>query len=236
MGKGGDIDDARRRLLVAALAAGLFSLAPRRLPAQALPEPLSPGRSIHELRGDVLVSGRTATSETVIRAGDVVETRERGLAIFAVGQDAFLLRESSRLEIRGEGFTARALRLVTGKLLSVFGRGGRQVETPVASIGIRGTGLYVESDPALSYVCTCYGRAELASVSDPQSSETVVSEHHDEPRYVLAAGAAGTRIRPAPVFNHTDQELALIEALVGRTPPFEVNPDPGAGGPSRYDG
>ena len=44
---------------------------------------------------------------------------------------------------------------------------------------------------------------------------------------------ARRRLRVAAL---AEQELALIEALVGRTPPFEVNPDPGSGGPSRYDG
>ena len=46
---------------------------------------------------------------------------------------------------------------------------------------------------------------------------------------ILAAGAPGSRIRPAPVINHTDAELTLIESLVGRVLPF---------GPSvnRYEG
>jgi len=229
------LGDPGRRRLLAALAAGVFSLPAGRLSAQGggLPAPLPPGRSIHELRGTVLVNGRAASRQTAVVGGDVIETGEASRVIFAVGKDAFLLRASGRLETRGEGVTVRVLRLVTGKLLSVFGSESRRVETPVASIGIRGTGLYVESDPALTYVCTCYGTADIAAIADPLSGETVVSEHHDAPRYVLSSGAAGTRIRLAPVFNHTDQELALIEALVGRTPPFEVN---GGGRGNRYGG
>ena len=46
------------------------------------------------------------------------------------------------------------------------------------------------------------------------------STHHDAPRYVYAQEKNGQRIVPAPLINHTDQELALIEALVGREPPF----------------
>ena len=48
----------------------------------------------------------------------------------------------------------------------------------------------------------------------------MVSKHHDRPIYILAEGPSGERIRAAPFINHTDQELMLIEALVGRTPPF----------------
>lgn len=231
-------EDPGRRLLLAALAAGVFSIPAGRLLAQgiALPQPLPAGRSIHELEGTVLVNGTPATLETVIRAGDVIETRQKSRAIFAIGRDAFLLRQSGRLETQGEGVTARVLRLVTGKLLSVFGRETHRVETQVASIGIRGTGLYVESDPELSYVCTCYGTTDIVSIADPTSGETVVSRHHDAPRYILASGGTGTRIRLAPVFNHTDQELALIEALVGRSPPFEVDYDSDITRLNRYDG
>ena len=38
--------------------------------------------------------------------------------------------------------------------------------------------------------------------------------------YIVADGGPGKNIRNAPFINHTDQELTLIEALVGRTPPF----------------
>jgi hypothetical protein len=49
----------------------------------------------------------------------------------------------------------------------------------------------------------------------------VVATHHDKPLYILAdPKATGNNIRRAPFKNHTDQELMLIETLVGRTPPF----------------
>jgi hypothetical protein len=41
------------------------------------------------------------------------------------------------------------------------------------------------------------------------------------------------RIEPAPFINHTDVELALIEALVGRAPPFSLF-DEDYGGARRY--
>lgn len=50
--------------------------------------------------------------------------------------------------------------------------------------------------------------------------ETIRSLHHDAPRYILADGNAGKLITPAPMKNHDDEELMLVEALVGRTPPF----------------
>lgn len=228
-------DDPRRRIVLSALTAGLFAAAPGSALAffhkRNTPGRMPEGQSFHQIQGGVRVNGAPASIDSVIRAGDSVTTTADGQAIFVVGQDAFLLRASSRLETAGEGFVVEQLRLLTGKLLSVFGKTRHRVETPIASVGIRGTGLYVETEPERTYVCTCYGITDLAALSDPSSRETIESEHHDEPRYILASGAPGTRIRSAPVINHTDAELTLIESLVGRVPPFGA----GAGGYQREE-
>ena len=54
---------------------------------------------------------------------------------------------------------------------------------------------------------------------DPAARETVRTSHHEQPRYVMATGAPQMILR-APVLNHTDAELILLESLVGRQPPF----------------
>jgi len=113
------------------------------------------------------------------------------------------------------------LQLLTGKILSVFPSGRAvRMTTKNATIGIRGTGVYMESDPEQTYFCTCYGLAEIGATDDPASQETVASVQHDKPLYILTGQPSGENIRPAPFINHTDQELMLIETLVGRTPPF----------------
>ena len=43
---------------------------------------------------------------------------------------------------------------------------------------------------------------------------------YDKPLYILTGAPAGENIRAAPFINHTDQELMLIETLVGRRTPF----------------
>ena len=171
------------------------------------------------------MNGTTATKETHIPAGALVETGERSKVIFRVDKDAFILRAESRLQLEGDdSVVVETLRLVTGRLLSVFGRRRHTMHTSTATIGIRGTGVYVESEPERSYVCTCYGVTDIASSGDPNASETIDSKHHDAPRYVIAASAGDTLIQPAPFVNHTDEELLLIEILVGREPPFAVDP------------
>ena len=99
---------------------------------------------------------------------------------------------------------------------------GYKVRTPVATIGIRGTGVYSESYPDSSYVCTCYGTTQIVSNADPKASENIISHRHDAPRYIVNNPEGGKLILPAPMKNHTDEELLLIETLVGRTPPFSA--------------
>ena len=138
------------------------------------------------------------------------------------------------LEPTPSEFSLDVLRIVTGRVLSVFGKSRHAVHTATATIGIRGTGLYVEADPEQSYVCTCYGVTTVGAVGDDGAGEIIQSRHHDAARYVLSATARGARVRPAPFVNHTDEELSLIEALVGRTPPF-VLPGDGYTSPRRSD-
>lgn len=240
MDKPSDTDEIRRRFLVKLLASGAFAMTGalvslRQSEAETVsgtPGPLPAGRSIYELRGNVLVNGSVASLDTFIGTGDKIQTGDNSFIIFVVGNDAFILRSNSELEIAADEesdlseeikrTTANILRVVTGKLLSVFGKQRHTIQTPTAVIGIRGTGVYVESVPDESYVCTCYGTTNIASANDPRASETIVSTHHSAPRYILAGSGQGNLIRPAPFKNHDDEELLLIETLVGRTTPFIV--------------
>ena len=224
-----EADDPRRRLLIQALAAGLFTTGlpgGRALAADIFggtPSKLPVGQSIYRISGKVLVNGNAAAIETRIGANDTVETPKDGEIVFVVGGNAMILRGGSRVELRAEqkeSVFISGLRLLTGKLLSVSRNRPMRVTTIVATIGIRGTGFYLESDPQQTYFCTCYGASEVAANDDRESKESVVSKHHDKPLYILAGAKPGQSIRKAPFINHTDQELMLIETLVGRTPPF----------------
>ena len=223
-----DPDDPRRRLLVKLLSAGAFSGLPMsRVLADVFgekPQKLPSDRSIYRLSGQVSVNGIPATLKTRIGPNDTIETGKSSEVVFINGVSAFVLRESSRMSLGQQQATnvmVNALRLVTGKVLAVFGPNTPQRFTTItATIGIRGTGVYAETDPEQTYFCTCYGVTDINANSDPNSRRTVTSKHHDEPVYVLANAKDGRTIRKAPFINHTDQELMLLETLVGRTTPF----------------
>jgi hypothetical protein len=237
-----DTDDPRRRLLIRALALGLFSLVlpgGRSLAADVFgrkPSRLPGGQSVYRLVGTATVNGKPATMQTLIGPTDTVETGKGAELVFAVGESAFILRESSRVALESkqqESAIITGLRLLTGRLLSVFPP-GRPVRASslTSTIGIRGTGFYMETEPEQTYFCTCYGVTDIAANNDPQSKATVAAVQHDRPVYILAKAPPGQSIRDAPFINHTDQELQIIEALVGRVPPF-VYPKEDYRGPRR---
>jgi hypothetical protein len=237
-----EADDPRRRTLIQMLAAGMFgtgTMASNLALAQILgspPSKLPEGKSIYRISGDVTVNGQKANLETKITGGATIATGKDSELVYAVGQSAYIARPNTQIVVEtsaAEASVVTGLRLLAGKLLSVFpSRRPVQLQTRTASIGIRGTGVYLESDPEQTYFCTCYGVADVAALDDPTSKETVAAQHHDKPLYIVANEPAGKKIRNAPFINHTDQELMLIETLVGRQPPF-VFPKADYSGPRR---
>jgi hypothetical protein len=224
-----ETDDPRREFLLTALSLGLFAGANLASLFQAghargdIPDKLPPGRSIYRLQGEVTVDGKPADINTSIGPGSIVKTGRNSQVIFVVASDAFILRSNSEIQMKTDaGLIIDSMRLLSGRLLSVFGRREKPhtITTSTATIGIRGTGIYVEAEADRSYVCTCYGQTRIVASADPAIGRDVISKHHDQPLYVLPSAANGELIVAAPFINHTDTELALIEELVGRTTPF----------------
>ena len=231
-----DIDDPRRLLLIRALAAGLLGAG--LTSAQAItfgifgskPRKLPEGQSIYGLSGQVTVNDQQATLATRIKAGDTVQTAQNSEVVFVVNSHSMILRSESKLQIEQpenapESLIIGGLRMLSGKLLSVSRNSSMRVTSSTATIGIRGTGFYIEADPERTYFCTCYGVTDVQATNDPQSRENIIATHHDRPLYIVADGGSGNNIRNAPFVNHTDQELALIETLVGRRTPFVFSND-----------
>lgn len=222
--------DPRRRFLIQALALGWLGSGGWNTAAVAqalgpLPGRLPEGQSVFELTGEVWVNGRRANRATRIGPQDEVRTGDGGRILAVVGADAFLLRAGSTLQMGAGRGARRFFRLVTGAMLTVFGPrrdDGVDLRAPTATIGIRGTGVYLEADATKTYVCTCYGQTELSATGLATARETIRSRHHDAARYVYAEPVNGQWLAPAPFLNHDDLELMTLEALVGRQVPFAL--------------
>ncbi len=216
---------SRRRLLKTLAAAGLLGPAGiSGLIRDALAKgdvPIKTGLQV--VRGEVVVNRRLATEGQLIKPGDTIVTGRDSEAIYVIGQDAFMQRELTTVSFGGEALK-NLMRVVSGRILSVFGKGARTIQVSTATIGIRGTGCYIEEEnygaKARTYFCLCYGEVELTPSAAPKEAERYSTVHHDKPMYIHNDMTMPKMMVPAEVINHTDAELELLEALVGRVPAF----------------
>jgi hypothetical protein len=210
----------RRHLLKFLAASALSGAGLAGLVRQALAAGGGPQRKqgIYRLEGDATFNGLT------LKVGDIpalpltVVTGAKTTLVFVIGADAYLVRSHSHLILSGDGKMpgqVGAIKLLAGKLLSVFDKGERTLTTTTAVAGIRGTGIYMESEVERSYLCLCYGHARISPVAAPERGEIFKTTHHESPRWVYR-----DRMETATVVNHTDAELILLESLTGRLPPF----------------
>lgn len=217
----------RRRWLKTAAALGL--LGPAGI-SGLIQEALAKGdvpviAGINSLDGTATVNGKPAKIGTPVKPGDRVATGPKSFAVVVVGKDAYLLRENSTVVLeaaKSQPDVLAQVLILTGKVLSVLEKRPLdkrvQYRLPNATIGIRGTGFYVEVQDARSYFCLCYGEAAIdgKGMSEPKIVKTT---HHEMPLWLDDRGGT-MKAEPGPFMNHTDEELIMLEKLTGREPPF----------------
>ena len=199
------------RAIAAYGAAGASGLISEALAKGDLP----PG--VARLEGAATVNGRDATVGTPVALGDRIATARGSQAVIVVGSDAFLLRQQTIIEVGGSQGVLSDMLVSAGRVLSVFSKKPVAIKAASASIGIRGTGAYIELNPDSVYFCLCYGEAWVDGPG--MSTREVKTTHHESPLLLREDGGI-MKVEPGPFQNHSDAELILLESLVGREPPF----------------
>jgi len=174
-------------------------------------------QGIVRLDGSATVAGKPAHAGSAVALGERVATGPGSQAVIVIGKDAFLLRANTVIETRAREGVLDHLLVATGKALSVFSRKPLSIRAAYATIGIRGTGCYLEVDPANVYFCLCYGEAVVEGPG--MADRSVKTTHHQDPLLLTERGGI-MEAKPGAFRNHTDAELVMLEALVGREPPF----------------
>ena len=180
--------------------------------------------NVVEMVGDINVNGERLLPQRVLQTGDQIATGPDSNLVFAIGNSSFLVRQNSRMAVeRGATLnTVSVLRLLTGAVASVWGRGGnRQIVTPTLTAGIRGTGVYTEvipQDGYRSYFCNCYGTVEMNAGGDHVVSR---SSYHQS-FWGEAEPKNGRLLTPAPAINHTDEEMEYLARLVNQQTAWQV--------------
>lgn len=188
-------------------------------------------RGIQSIQGTVTVNGVMAKVGTIVKVGDRISTsaNKGSSAVIVIGNDAYMLREDTTITLQASNKNMAAgavevlesLLIASGKVLSVFGK--RPPTQPVAlrvrsaTIGIRGTGCYVEVYERRTYFCLCYGEATIDWAG--LSTQNIRTTHHEQPMWIDESGGTA-RMEKADFGNHADAELILLEKLTGREPPF----------------
>ena len=173
--------------------------------------------SLHRLDGSATVNGRSAKAGAQVGLGDRIATGPDSQAVVVLKGDAFLMRSQTIIEVRGREGVLTELLVASGRVLSVFAKKPVALKAANATIGIRGTGAYLEVEPRSVYFCLCYGEALVEGPG--MSSKWVATTHHEQPLMLRDEGGI-MRAEPGPFLNHTDAELTMLESLVGREPPF----------------
>lgn len=199
----------RRRLLQAGLCIGCGLM----IPGQAN------AGTIHELSGGVYINKRRATPADAVLPGDVVSTSQNGRIAFSVDGDAFRLSGFSSIRVGNrESSLINTLELFTGRLLSVFKTGRpRTIFTATLTMGIRGTGVYLDTTPSSTFCCTCYGKTEVSSGGQTLAFDAV---HHEGRQFDYDHGQL-VNVGPGKMRGHTDDDLRQLESYVGRVPLFD---------------
>ena len=190
-----------------------------------LPAAMAQQRSnVVEIVGDVLLNGQRLAPQQTIQTGDEIATGPASRLIFVLGNASFNVRQNSRMTVeRGATLhTVSLLRLLTGAVVSAFGRGpSRTIVTPTLTAGIRGTGVYTEvfaDQGNRSYFCNCYGTVDMQARDNRATS---VSSYHQafwgevEPK-------GGRFLTPAPALNHTDEELEFLAGLINQRTAWQI--------------
>jgi hypothetical protein len=187
---------------------------------------LAQGRSnVVDLSGDALLNGKPLTREQSIQPGDTVTTGPGSRLVFVIGSDAFHVRQNSQLQLQSGAIASVVglLRLVTGAVVSVWGKGAeRKIVTGTLTAGIRGTGVYTEVLPepdGRTYFCNCYGLIQLSAGTEQIESR---SEYHQS-FWAEPAPRNGRSLMQAPAINHTDEELDELAQLVDQRTAWQIS-------------
>ncbi|MBP6647378.1 MAG: iron dicitrate transport regulator FecR, partial [Burkholderiaceae bacterium] len=172
--------------------------------------------NVVSLQGEALINGKPLDRRESVQTGDELQTGPGSSMVFVIGNSSFLVRQNSYMKVeRGSSlFVVSALRLITGAVASVWGKGAaRQIVTPTLTAGIRGTGVYTEvfaEQDNRSYFCNCYGIVNLESSTSKATSR---SDYHQS-FWANAQEKDGSFLEPARAINHTDDELEFLAGLV----------------------
>lgn len=160
-----------------------------------------------------------------LRKGDVVQTGDQTSAKLLLGQGevALLLKPNSTLLVQKAEKRDYRVVVKTGALLSTVRKPVGEathfsIQTRAATMGVRGTTLYVRDEPGKPvFFCPCHGKINVRS-KDGSNAVDFDSVHHDTPKLIAGGNSLlSARMTPMPggyEIGHSDDEIADLQKLL----------------------
>ena len=163
---------------------------------------------IHNLQGQVWINGVAANRQTPIHFGDRILTGANSRVTLSLDENIYTIHSRSALKLpeQSKNFT---LKVLYGAFLAAFRHDTHKtIQTQTAVLGVRGTGLYLDTEQPQLYLCLCYGDID-------HDGTHIHADYHKAVNIDRQSGA----LTESTMLGHSDDELRELEALVGRTPP-----------------
>ena len=175
---------------------------------------------IQRIEGKVLLNKKPATQGTLVKSADEITTLPNSKAVVLYEDEVYQIRENTTFVLPSGVNKDNSSNLVTGSVLAAFtpGKPRKMKIGGLATLSIRGTGIYARSDNEGVHYCLCYGHSNLASHNHSVDLDTVSKFHKD--LIVLKDGNIRTPKFTERKLDHTSRENIELEKLLNRPSPF----------------
>lgn len=167
---------------------------------------------VHKMRGKIMINGKIIDTHAQVKSGDLIETADKSELIFKLHKDAYKIKANSKVKIHSaKADGAGLLEVLGGAMLAVFGKSNKRIQTPVATIGIRGTGVFIAVNEQRSHFCTCFGETDI----EAGNNKMQIKATHHQAKHI----GQDRHIVDADMFGHHDHELQELATIAGQALP-----------------
>jgi len=175
---------------------------------------------IQRIEGKVLLNKKPASQGALVKSADEITTLPNSKAVVLYEDEVYQIRENTTFILPSGINKDNTSNLVTGSVLAAFtpGKPRKMKIGGLATLSIRGTGIYARTDNEGVHYCLCYGHSTLASHDHSVDLDTASKFHKD--LIVLKDGNIRTPKFTERKLDHTSRENIELEKLLNRPSPF----------------
>jgi len=178
------------------------------------------GSNIQNIEGQVYINKVIAKPGIPVKANDEISTGPNSKVVVLYEDEVYQIRENTTFVLPSGTNKDNTSNLVAGSVLAAFtpGKPRKMKIGGLATLSIRGTGIYARSDNEGVHYCLCYGHSNLASHNHSVDLDTASKFHKD--LIVLKDGNIRKPKFTERKLDHTSRDNIELEKLLDRPSPF----------------